>query len=165
MKKLFLIRHAKSSWADIGAKDIDRVLNDRGHNDAPEMAKFLKNMGIAPDLIVSSPAKRAMMTAGYFANELGIALKDIDIQQDIYEAEEATLRHIIKDLPNSANIILLFGHNPTFTYFANRYAKEYIDNVATCGIVQYDLNAAEWSHFNEKTVTVGGYFYPKMPSY
>ena len=165
MKTLFLIRHAKSSWADIGAKDIDRVLNDRGHNDAPEMAKFLKNKGISPDLIVSSPAKRAFMTASYFADALGISVKNIDIQNDIYEADEATLRHIIRGLPDNANTILLFGHNPTFTYFANRFAKDYIDNVATCGIVQYELNAAQWADFNEKTVAVKGYFYPKMPSY
>jgi phosphohistidine phosphatase len=165
MKTLFLIRHAKSSWADIGARDIDRVLNDRGHKDAPEMAKFLHNKGISPDLIVSSPAKRAVMTAGYFANELGIPLENIDIQTDIYEADEATLRHIVRGLPDVANTILLFGHNPTFTYFANRYTKDYIDNIATCGIVQYNLNAQHWADFNEITVKVEGYFYPKMPSY
>jgi phosphohistidine phosphatase len=165
MKTLFLIRHAKSSWADIGARDIDRVLNDRGHKDAPEMAKFLQNKGILPDLIVSSPAKRAMMTAGYFADELGIHLNNIDIQTDIYEADEMTLRHIVRGLPDTANTILLFGHNPTFTYFANRYTKDYIENVATCGIVQYNLNAPQWANFNETTVKVEGYFYPKMPSY
>ncbi len=165
MKTLFLIRHAKSSWADIGAKDIDRVLNDRGHKDAPEMAKFLKIKGILPDSIVSSPAKRAFMTASYFAHALDIAVKDINIQHEIYEADEKTLLHVIKELPDTANTILLFGHNPTFTYFANRYANEFIDNVATCGIVQYDLSATHWENFNEKTVKVGGYFYPKMPSY
>jgi phosphohistidine phosphatase len=165
MKTLFLIRHAKSSWADMGARDIDRVLNDRGHKDAPEMASFLHQKGVLPDLIVSSPAKRAMMTATYFANELDIVLPDIDIENDIYEADEATLRHIIRGLPDTANTILLFGHNPTFTYFANQYSKDFIDNIATCGIVQYNMNALNWADFHETTVEVVGYFYPKMPSY
>lgn len=165
MKTLFLIRHAKSSWADIGARDIDRALNDRGHKDAPEMANFLKNKGILPDLIVSSPAKRALMTAGYFATAFSMPVKNIDIQHDIYEADETTLLHVVRDLPPAANTILLFGHNPTFTYFANRYAIEFIDNVATCGIVQYNMSVAEWTDFNEKTVKVAGYFYPKMPTY
>jgi phosphohistidine phosphatase len=165
MKTLFFIRHAKSSWADVGARDIDRVLNDRGHRDAPEMAKFLKSQGILPDLIVSSPAKRALMTATYFAEELGIDAKNMDIQQDIYEADELTLRHVVRGLPDDADTILLFGHNPTFTYFANRYTKDLIENIATCGIVQYNLDAPHWANFNEITVKVAGYFYPKMPSY
>jgi phosphohistidine phosphatase len=162
VKNLFLIRHAKSSWAEIGAKDFDRVLDERGHRDAPKMAKVLKDMGIMPDLIVSSPAKRAITTAQYFAKEFNIPFAKIDLQSDIYEASESDLLHIIRNITNTTQTVLLFGHNPTLTYFPNRYSENLIDNVPTCGIVQLLVNTEGWSDFNEKTVSKKGFWYPKM---
>jgi phosphohistidine phosphatase len=161
-KTLFIIRHAKSSWAEIGARDIDRTLNDRGHTDAPKMAEILRGVGVAPDLIVSSPAKRAFTTAQYFAKAFGIAIKDIDIQQNIYEATTDELLSVVRDLPNKADVILMFGHNPGFTYFANQYTRNYIDNLPTCGIVRLDLASDTWENFNEKTVTMKEMWFPKM---
>jgi phosphohistidine phosphatase len=162
VKNLFLIRHAKSSWAELGAKDFDRVLDERGHRDAPNMAKILRGMGIMPDLIVSSPAKRAITTAQYFAKELGIPFEKIDLQPDIYEASESDLLHVIRQISDSAQVVLLFGHNPTLTYFPNRYSEDLIDNVPTCGIVQLTMNSDNWSNFNEKIVSKKGFWYPKM---
>jgi phosphohistidine phosphatase len=162
VKNIFLIRHAKSSWAELGAKDFDRKLDDRGLRDAPKMAKILRGMGITPDLIVSSPAMRAKTTAQYFAQEYAIPVENIDLQADIYEASESDLLHVIKGIDNAHNTILLFGHNPTLTYFPNRYTEDFIDNVPTCGIVLLTLNAESWSDFNEKTVTKQGFWYPKM---
>jgi phosphohistidine phosphatase len=162
VKNLFLIRHAKSSWAEIGAKDFDRALDDRGHRDAPKMAKILRGMGFVPDLIVSSPAKRAITTAQYFAKEYEIPFEKIDLQPDIYEASESDLLHVIRGISNGAQTVLLFGHNPTLTYFPNRYSEDLIDNVPTCGIVQLSVNTEGWSGFNEKTVSKKGFWYPKM---
>ena len=165
MKTLFLIRHAKSSWADVGARDIDRSLNERGHKDAPEMAKLLHGLGIKLDLIVSSPAKRALMTATYFATAFDKTIQDITLEKEIYEASEKDIQNVIHELPDWANTILLFGHNPTFTNFANHYTKDHIDNIPTCGIVRYDLKADKWADFKGETVKVNGFWYPKMPSY
>ena len=72
MKKLFLIRHAKSSHDDLKMKDIDRTLNNRGKEDAPMMGKILKEKGVKPDLIFSSPAVRALETAKFFSKELNL---------------------------------------------------------------------------------------------
>jgi phosphohistidine phosphatase len=162
VKNLFLIRHAKSSWAEIGAKDFDRVLDERGHRDAPKMAKILRGMGIKPDLIVSSPAKRAMTTAQYFAKEFDIAFDKIDLQADIYEASESDILHVVRDIANSHQTVLLFGHNPTLTFFPNRYSEDFIDNVPTCGIVQLAIDSENWSDFNQKNVSKKGFWYPKM---
>jgi phosphohistidine phosphatase len=162
VKNLFLIRHAKSSWAEMGAKDFDRVLEERGLRDAPKMAKILRGMGIMPDIIISSPAKRAILTAQYFAKEMGIPFEMIDLQPDIYEASELDLLHVIRNISNDAQTVLLFGHNPTLTYFPNRYTEDFIDNVPTCGIVQLSMNGEKWSDFNEKTVSKIGFWYPKM---
>jgi phosphohistidine phosphatase len=161
-KTLYIIRHAKSSWAEVGARDIDRTLNDRGHQDASKMAEILRGSGTEPDLIISSPAKRAFTTAQYFAKEFGISIKDIDIQHAIYEATTHDLLSVVRDLPNKAQIVLMFGHNPGFTYFANQFTKEYIDNLPTCGIVRLDLAGNKWDDFNEKTVKMNGLWFPKM---
>ena len=70
MKTLFLIRHAKSSWDDTALADKDRPLNDRGKRDAPKMGKRLADRDVNPDLILSSPAMRALTTAEIIAKKL-----------------------------------------------------------------------------------------------
>src|SRR5258706_11333822 len=85
-KHLLLVRHAKSSWEDIMQKDFERPLNDRGKKDAPAMAKRLKKKDISIDAIVSSPAKRALSTAIYFAEEFDIKKKRIIRESELYEA-------------------------------------------------------------------------------
>jgi phosphohistidine phosphatase len=162
VKNLFLIRHAKSSWAEIGSKDFDRSLDERGLRDAPKMAKILRGMGITPDLIISSPAKRAKTSAQFFAKEFDIPLEKIDLQANVYEASESDLLHVIRNIDNAAKTVFLFGHNPTLTYFPNRYTDDFIDNVPTCGIVLLNVNTESWSDFNEKTVSKKGFWYPKM---
>jgi phosphohistidine phosphatase len=164
MKTLFLIRHAKSSWASIGLRDHDRTLELRGHNDAPRMAKHLKKLGFTPDLIVSSPAVRARTTAEYFAKEFNMDAQSIDIQQDIYEADERTIQHIINELPETAETVLIFGHNPTFTYIADGFSKkDRFENVPTCGIVQIqsDTEGSPWTAFTPKNASVKAFWYPK----
>ncbi len=164
MKTLFLIRHAKSSWATLGLGDHDRPLEMRGHTDAPRMARHLKKLGIKPDLLVSSSALRARTTAEYFAKEFNIDAQSIDIQRDIYEADERTIAHVIHELPESAQVVLMFGHNPTFTYVADSYAKkDRFENVPTCGIVQIQSNTegGAWEKFNPHNAEVKGFWYPK----
>ena len=77
MKTLFLIRHAKSSWDDTALPDKDRPLGDRGRRDAPKMGKRLAKRDVKPDLILSSPARRALTTAEIVAKKLDYKLKDI----------------------------------------------------------------------------------------
>lgn len=162
MKTLFLIRHAKSSWENVNQSDFNRPLNERGHKDAPEMAKVLRGLGVVPDWIVSSPAKRAITTAQYFADEFQIPFDTIQQEEDIYEAFENDLYKIIHHLPNEKNTVLMFGHNPTFTYFANRFNYGQIDDIPTCGIVRIELDSNNWSSFREETASVAGFWYPKM---
>lgn len=161
MKTLYLIRHAKSSWAEVGMRDFDRSLDERGFKDAPKMARKLNSLGVKPDLIVSSPAKRAFTTAQYFALGLGLSIENIQKEMEIYEASTSTLLHIVRELPNDKNTILMFGHNPGFTFFANQFSKETIDNVPTCGIVKIEVSANSWKEFNEKTAKVTALLFPK----
>ena len=162
LKTIYIIRHAKSSWAELGVRDFDRVLDLRGHNDAPRMAKILKSEGARPDLIVSSPAMRAKTTASYFSKEFGFDEQQIDYQNDIYEAMDSDIFDVVRDLPNSANIVFLFGHNPSLTFFTNHFNDNPIDNLPTCGIVRIDVKTDDWAKFNERTAKVNGLWYPKM---
>ena len=79
MKRLFLVRHAKSSWDDPSLDDMDRPLNNRGKRNAPEMGIRLRKQGIIPDLLISSPAKRAHTTAKSISEEIGYPKKKIVI--------------------------------------------------------------------------------------
>ena len=84
MKTLFLIRHAKSSWDDPALPDKDRPLGDRGRRDAPKMGKRLAKRDVKPDLILSSPARRALKTAEIIAKKLDYKLKDIVVDDRLY---------------------------------------------------------------------------------
>ena len=125
------------------------------------MAALLRDQGLKPDLIVSSPAKRALTTALFFAEAFGIADADVRREPDIYEAAPTEILHIIAKLPDSADTVLLFGHNPTFTEVANRFTKDFIDNVPTCGIVQIESKADNWATLYEGNSTVKRCFFPK----
>ena len=161
MRTLFLIRHAKSSWDNPGLRDFNRPLNERGLHDAPRMAKMLVKQGLKPDLLVSSPAKRALTTALFFAETFDIADEAVLREEEIYEAAPGDILHIISRLPDSAQTVLLFGHNPTFTEVANRFTEDFIDNVPTCGVVQIVSEADSWKAFSEGNAAVRACFFPK----
>lgn len=161
MKTLFLVRHAKSSWSTPGMRDFDRPLNERGMNDAPKMASFLQKSGITPDLIVSSPAKRALTTARFFASVFRINESDIVLNPDIYEAEPTDVLRIISELPETSSTVMIFGHNPTFTDIANRFSEDIIENVPTCGVVCIKSRAEKWNELFEGNSRIAASWFPK----
>lgn len=144
MRTLYLCRHAKSSWADPGMDDFDRPLNERGMRNAPFMADRFKERGEPVDLVVSSPANRALTTARFFTEALGIPPERFMLQPAIYLAERQALVRLVCGLPDSARRVLLFGHNPGFTDLACHLGDTTIDNLPTCGMVRIDLPVNEW---------------------
>ncbi len=162
MKKIFLIRHAKSSWDSPALRDIERPLNERGLSDAPFMAKVAKEKGFKPDAILTSPAVRALTTATYFKLELGVDGGDFLIQDEIYEAIPHTIVHLINTLPEKYDAVMLFGHNPTFTHVANMFTNDYIANIPTCGMVSIHSTVGAWPDFSVKNAKLDAYFYPKQ---
>src|SRR5690606_5402432 len=115
MKTLILVRHAKSSWDDPSMSDFDRPLNERGKNDAPEMAKRLKDRINKIDLFVSSTAKRARRTARFFAEEYGKKKDDILLLQNLYLASAPAFLNCIMDLDDKHATVVMFAHNPGIT--------------------------------------------------
>lgn len=161
MKKIILIRHAKSSWDDPNHTDFERPLNKRGKRDAPFMGKLLKKKNIIPDLIISSPAVRALTTAQIISEELDYPKKKIVIEDSIYESGIKEIESLIQKLDNKYKTVILFGHNPTFTSYANHLGDKHIDNLPTCGIVGLKLDIDNWNEVERGKGKVYLFEYPK----
>src|SRR5205085_973238 len=132
MKTLFLIRHAKSSWDDPSLPDFDRPLNERGKNDAPEMAKRLVEKKIKIDAFVTSPAKRASQTCKHFVKEFDAKKKNIHSEPKLYEAGEENFFGVIENLKNKWDSVAIFSHNPGISYFANLLSEKQVGDMPTC---------------------------------
>ena len=162
MKLLYLVRHAKSDWSDSSLRDRDRPLNSRGKRDAPYMGRLLADRGLLPDALVSSPAVRALTTAQHFARALNYGADEIVLEDRIYEAMPDALQEVVTSLRDEWQIVLLFGHNPGFTDFANRFAARRIDNIPTCGVVRLESEVERWRDFGPRTARLTDFIYPKM---
>lgn len=146
MRILTLVRHAKSSRDYPELSDFERPLNNRGRKEAPLIATRLRKADIKPDLLVSSPATRAIATARIFAEELNLALTEIVLNPHIYEASAWTLLHIVRSLPPETEEVMLFGHNPGISNFAHDLCKDCpFDEMDTASAVRIELPARAWS--------------------
>jgi phosphohistidine phosphatase len=161
LKTLVLIRHAKSSWKDASLADRDRPLNKRGKRDAPEMGRRLAARGGAPDLIVSSPATRALATARVIAEAVGYPVDGIREDERIYMASPAELLEAIRGLDDGHERVFLFGHNPGLTELVNELSEPALDNVPTCGVVELRLAADRWADLSPDKVQRADFDTPK----
>ena len=166
MKTLYVIRHAKSSWEDTSQADFDRGLNDRGKRDAPRMGKRLKEMEVSPDLLLSSPAKRAFSTAKRIAEVLSYPKKHIKTDHQLYHADEDRMLSVINAIADKHETVFLFGHNPGLTDFVNTIIETEvnIDNVPTCGIVAVKFRVDSWKDVSWATGKFLFFDYPKSAS-
>lgn len=160
MKKLLLIRHAKSSWKNHSLSDFDRPLNKRGKTDAPLMGSILRKLGLKVDLIVSSPAYRAKITAEYIANELNYDKHYINYYEDLYEASSDNISETIKYIDDEHDIVILVGHNPSLNFFAYEYLT-FEENIPTCGILELTFDCDRWQDINSKCANFISFEYPK----
>lgn len=161
MKSILLVRHAKSSW-NFDVDDFDRPLNDRGNRDAPAMAERLMQNSIVIDAIVTSPAKRALTTARYFADSYKMPKTSINVVDALYEPELQKFFATIETLDNKYNTVALFSHNPGITEFANSLTTSRIDDMPTCGILALRINTENWQQFRIAEKTFWFFDAPKL---
>ncbi len=138
MKRLTLIRHAKSSWSHPEVDDFDRPLNKRGEKDAPMMGKRLAHQHAKPDLIISSPAHRAISTAIIMAQEIRFPIKAIVTNQDLYAADVSDLMRVLQQIDDTFDHVMVVGHNPGLTSLSYYLTQYQVDNIPTCGVVCID---------------------------
>jgi phosphohistidine phosphatase len=162
VKDVCFVRHAKSSWDHPQMKDFDRPLDDRGLKDAPMMARKMHELGLKPDLIITSGANRARSTAEYFHKEFNLDKDHFQVNNDLYECTPEDVYDVLRTAPDEAHFVFVFGHNPTMTWVANQIAGVHIDNVPTCGVVHVQAILNSWKKFKPEHAGFIGFHYPKQ---
>ena len=164
MKTLTLVRHAKSSWKDSSLADRDRPLNKRGERDAPEMARRIAAAGIRPSLIVSSPAFRAWTTAKAVAKEIGYPTEFLQREGDLYLASLNDILDVLIAQDDKFNSLMVVGHNPGLTTFANYLVPGITNNVPTAGVVCVNIDRDDWNLHEQPAAELVLFDYPKNRS-
>lgn len=160
MKTLILVRHAKSSWGDPALADRDRPLNERGLRDVATMGQRLAQRGARPDVLLASPATRALTTAEHLAQALGIKRRDIVLDERLYAAAANELLAVIRALGTAHERVMLVAHNPGLSDLAHRFASE-ITHMPTCAVVELTFAVAAWGDIGEAVPTSVVFDYPK----
>lgn len=161
MKRVILVRHAKSGWDDVSLPDFDRPLNERGKNDAPMMAKRLADKKVDIDAFITSTAKRARKTATLFAKEYGQHKDDVILMDSLYHASPEEFYKAIEKAPARAKTIAIFSHNPGITDFVNSLTNTRVDDMPTCAVFAVKCPIKEWSEFRQAEREFWFFDFPK----
>jgi phosphohistidine phosphatase len=160
--RLTLVRHAKTEPGRHGQEDWDRALESRGQRDAPEMARRLKQYSPKPERILSSPAVRAITTATIMARELGVSAQKVQQDERLYLASPKDMLAVIRELGERAHHLMVVGHNPGITEFADRISSERsVDNLPTCAVYSLQFEIAAWSELQWDSGVDADLDYPK----
>lgn len=144
MKNLYLVRHAKSSWDHPALGDFDRPLNHRGKRDAVGMGKYLFRKSVMPDIIVTSPASRARLTALLLASEVQNLSLGMMEERRIYAATLSTLVHLIQSWDHGWEKVMLVGHNPSVSDLSTWLIGGEVGHVPTCTVMEISLRVPNW---------------------
>ncbi len=161
MKLLTIIRHAKSSWQAPGAEDFARPLNRRGKRDAAAMGKRLAAIGFMPDVLLSSPAKRARSTARRLGKQIGYPKSRIAYDENIYHATSDRLLAVVRNLDDDVEHAALVGHNPGFSGLSDLLSTTHVGEMPPGGVARLELDVSSWRDVNRKCGTLLDFDYPK----
>lgn len=162
-KTLFLVRHAKSRWKDAELADRERPLSGRGKRDAPRMGALLARRFARPEILVASPAVRAVQTAEAMAMAVGRGPDGFLVDEGIYDAEPEELLEAIRGFDDRFQHAMLVGHNPALTELANRLTGRDLGNVPTCGVVILGLETDTWVRAGDCPAKLLEFLFPKKP--
>lgn len=162
MKTLTIVRHAKSSWNHPDLSDRQRPLNSRGKRDAPVMGKRIVAHGIRPSLIITSPAKRAWTTAKIIATEIGYPTEFLQREDTLYLASLDDLLGAVVAQDTGFNSLMLVGHNPGLTEFANFLIPGLTNNLPTAGVVSVQIDQDDWNLHEQPKAELLAFDYPKL---
>jgi phosphohistidine phosphatase len=147
--RLWLFRHAKSSWSDASLRDEDRPLAPRGERAADRIRDYLDAEGIDPEIVLCSPALRARQTLGRVLPALGTEL-EVRIEPNLYTFEADVLLDRLGRIPSSVTLVLLVGHNPAIQDLATRIAnrgdglRDLSRKYPTAGLAEITFSEGTW---------------------
>jgi len=162
MKTLYLVRHAKSSWGSSDLSDIYRPLLEKGKQRTKLLLDFLLKKNTIIDVIISSSAIRAYETAKIIGNAMRIRTDEIKKESSIYYADEDNLINVFFDLPVGIDSLMIVGHNPTLTYFANQFIEHKIDMMPTSSCVCIDFDVDKWEDISSLNSKLRYYITPSI---
>src|SRR5512140_2766322 len=144
MKRLYRVRHAKSSWEEPGGSDMDRPLLEKGISRTKKVIRFLNEKQVRIDQIISSPATRALQTAILVARGIGYPEEKIRVERKIYDGYYDRILDLIYATQNEINSLMIFGHNPSITHLANLFLHPGIDLLPTTGTICISFDTGKW---------------------
>lgn len=165
MKYILLLRHAKSSWDDSSLDDFDRPLAKRGIKDAPRMGAFARNTGYVPDLIISSPAKRAHQTTQLFAAEAGVEDSEIEWEEDFYYGSASDYLASVQQCDDGLGCVMLVGHNPKMEEIVSLLCgagSGYIARMPTAALACVEHPANKWQQVKAGSARLKWMVIPKL---
>lgn len=161
MKTLYLVRHAKAVSRNLGLPDFERALIPRGESDSRNLAAKFKNEGVTVDLMISSPANRALLTAHIFADGLGYPVQKIMLKDQIYDVSGVRgLLRLIRGIDETYASVMLFGHNPAFDDFAHYLVSGFSETIPTCGVVAINFQKQFWRNIAKGTGDLSSFSFP-----
>ena len=159
-KTLYLVRHAKSGWIDSSQLDFDRILAGQGNQDAAAMGRHLQENGIQPDIVICSPAWRAVQTLEHLAAGMNVPIADVLYNKSIYEAATSTLLEIVRNIDDAFGSAMLIGHNPSMSGLINHLTGEPISNMPTCSIATIRTPSNHWKKTDSAASQLLDFTYP-----
>ncbi|MTI40684.1 SixA phosphatase family protein [Fulvivirga lutimaris] len=160
IKNLYLLRHARSSEKASGQQDIERTLNSTGLQNATRMGINFTQKNYQFDIILCSPAIRALATASLIAEQIKYDTGRIHQNDEIYEASIRTLLRVVNQLKEEWNSVLIVGHNPSVTYLSEYLTKAEIGDMTTCGVTHIQFENLKWEEVSEATGNLVSYEHP-----
>lgn len=125
------------------------------------MGRRLAASGASPDLVLTSPAVRAATTAGVIAEAVGYPASGIVVDERLYGAGPGEILEVIRGIEDRHERVFLFGHNPGLTDLVNDLSETPIENVPTCGVVEFKVESGSWREVRPDTVRRVEFDYPK----
>ncbi len=162
MKRIVLVRHAKAvpyGYED----DFSRDLTERGRNDALKVSALLKSRQVKPDLMISSPANRALQTATIFAGNLAYPVDEIQTEPGLYmEFTTGDFLDYLQSIDNNRSTLFVFGHNPGISYFVSRLTDGFYGDMPTCSTVCIEFPVTLWKEIDSRSGKLAFQLVPKM---
>lgn len=156
------MRHAKSSWENTMISDKSRPIIQKGIDRTNKMIQRLKEEGFNPDFILTSSAIRALQTARLMAAAFGIESECFKEEPRIYTADEDEFYDLCFDIPETTSHVLIVGHNPAITDFANKFLDPKLDFLPTSGMASIEFETAQWEALPVSSHKVKFLLFPKM---
>jgi phosphohistidine phosphatase len=166
LKRLYLLRHAKSSWDDDSLSDRDRPLAPRGRRAAKRLGRYLRDRSVAPEVVLCSPALRTRQTLELIEDGLG-GEPELLIEDDLYGASAEAMLERLQRLRADAVSVLLIAHNPGVQELAvllarGGKARERVRvHFPTAALAVLDANSDEWAELGPGSATLVDYVAPR----